>query len=540
MSTKKKTAMGVSKFDVLLTKLGTGRWNVLYFFVAGFWYLWLPGEYFGGAYMAPELAYTCLPPENSSVISISKDSCSYFVNDTDENGNETQMEYACTEWDYDNSVFTSTLTAEFDLVCGQAYLKATYQSALVFATMFTSTFSGYLADRFGRKNVVVVTQILFSVTSISISLANNFSTVLALRFITGAFFLPTTYVLAMEVCEIKNRAIVGIFTGLPWAIGTMIWGGLGYLVREWRYLRLTATLPPLLLFPCLYLIDESPRWLILRGDDTRALKVLRKASRWNNVELPPDNELKKIFLDIRLEQAQNNIQKKPRRQIKGCDWRKMPLLKLFRTPKVRLITILLSIMMFMVALSYTGVSLSGNIYGDDPFVYMVILGVTQVPSYTITAPLIKWLGRRYPIIGCFILGGVSMITLGFIPADISWLVLTLAMIGMFSVSSAWMMMAVYLTELFPTEVRMQGMGTTTLFCQIAGTIAPYIALYLGPLIPWVPSLIYGICCFIAAGAAIPLRETKGLPLLETVDDLECQAISQDIPDEDEETTKFQE
>ncbi|XP_064108577.1 organic cation transporter protein-like isoform X2 [Macrobrachium nipponense] len=537
---KGKKKMGASKFDELLAKLGTGKWNVLYFFIAGFWYLWLPGEYFGGAYLTPQLSYTCIPSENASVISIAKDSCSYTVNETDADGYDTQVEYSCTEWEYDHSVFITTLTSDFDLVCGQAYLKATYQSALVFATMFTSMFAGYLADRFGRKNVVVVTQILFCITSISISLANNFSTVLALRFITGAFFLPTTYVLAMEVCEIKNRALVGIFTGLPWAIGTMFWGGFAYLIREWRYLRLTSSLPPLLLFPCLYLIDESPRWLILRGDDTRALKVLRKAARWNKVELPPDNELKKIFLDIRLEQAQNDIQKKPRRQTPRFDWRKIPLLILIRTPKVRLITILLSIMMFMVALSYTGVSLSGNIYGDDPFVYMVILGVTQVPSYTITAPLIKWLGRKKPIIGCFILGGVSMVTLGFIPPDISWLVLTLAMIGMFSVSSAWMMMAVYLTELFPTEVRMQGMGTTTLFCQIAGTIAPYIALYLGPLIPWVPSLIYGVCCFIAAGAAIPLRETKGKPMVETVNDLENQIVRQDAPDEDAETTKFNE
>lgn len=54
---------------------------------------------------------------------------------------------------------------------------------------------------------------------------------------------------ALEVCEPRYRAAVGILTGLPWALGTMMWGGAAFAIRDWRYLQLAVSLPMLLIFP---------------------------------------------------------------------------------------------------------------------------------------------------------------------------------------------------------------------------------------------------------------------------------------------------
>lgn len=42
-------------------------------------------------------------------------------------------------------------------------------------------------------------------------------------------------------------------------------------------------------------MDESPRWLAVRGDHDRAVKILQKAGKWNKVPLPPEDEVKALM-----------------------------------------------------------------------------------------------------------------------------------------------------------------------------------------------------------------------------------------------------
>lgn len=63
------------------------------------------------------------------------------------------------------------------------------------------------------------------------------------------------------------------------------------------------------------------------------------------------------------------------------------------------------------------------------------------------------------------------------PPDIQWLVMTLAMLGKLCNSGAFMIIFVYMSEVLPTEVRLQGVGATIMTCQLGATIAPYITDY---------------------------------------------------------------
>ncbi|ROT75799.1 putative organic cation transporter protein-like [Penaeus vannamei] len=435
----------------------------------------IPPQVLSGVYLTPLINHTCLPPLLEDPVEISSDSCSYFVNNSSSGEAE---EFPCTEWEYDTSVYTNTLTSEFNLVCDRSYLRATYQSINMFGTIFTCMASGYIADRFGRKAVVLVTHLTYATLGFCISFASNFSLILALRFIMGCVGLPTIYILALEVCEIKYRSVVGILIGLPWAFGTMAWGGVAFQVRDWRWLQRCVILPFALYIPLVFIMDESPRWLIVRGQFDRARRVLQRAARWNKTQLPS-------------EEALNNLMLVEEKQEQRCT--------LLETPAL--------------------CSLSGSNFSADPFIYIVLGGLMEIPGFSLTAPIINRFGRKWPTIWGYVLSGIAILLLVFIPDNIQWLVMTLAMLGKLCNSGAFMIIFVYISEVLPTEVRLQGVSAAIMTSKVGAMVAPYVTDYVGPLVPWAPSVIFGVSSVVAGVALLPIHETLNVPMPDTIEDV---------------------
>nr|XP_053640648.1 organic cation transporter protein-like [Cherax quadricarinatus] len=463
-----------SKFDDLLTQLGTSKWNIIYFLAASFWVFMVPPQFISGVYLAPAVNYTCRPPESEEIVQISKDSCYYSTNGSSSVGLEDEP---CTEWDFDTSVFTSTLTSEFSLVCKRDHLRATYQSIYMMGTIFSPLLAGYLADRYT----------------------------------------------ALEVCEPKNRGLVGIMMGLPWALGTMLWGALAYCIREWRWLQAAVSFPILLALIPTYFIDESPRWLIVNGHYDKALKVLEKASRWNKVSLPPEEDLRALMRNIQEEsvaaaKARETVQEGSEKLFKKLS-RFLSRPGVLSNRVITVVTVIVCLDNFAASLVFDGLNLSGDNYSADPFLYIVLGGLMEVPGYTINGPIIDRWGRRVPTALSFIICGILLLTLTFIPSGLSWLVVTLALAGKVCISGAFQIIYVYSSELFPTEVRLQGLGAASVFGQLGSVILPYITTYLGPLVPWAPSVIFASLSLMAGVITMALHETAGEVLPDTITDL---------------------
>lgn len=82
---------------------------------------------------------------------------------------------------------------------------------------------------------------------------------------------------------------------------------------------------------------------------------------------------------------------------------------------MRIITFIFSLNLFISALVFCGLSLSGSNYSADPFIYIVLGGLMEVPGYSLTAPLINRVGRKWPTIFGYVLSGVAILLLVFIP-----------------------------------------------------------------------------------------------------------------------------
>ncbi|ROT74874.1 hypothetical protein C7M84_006631 [Penaeus vannamei] len=187
-------------------------------------------------------------------------------------------------------------------------------------------------------------------------------------------------------------------------------------------------------------MDESPRWLAVRGQHRRALRVLQRAARWNGVALPPRTS----FCSCSRTESRT------------------------RTPRLRTITLSLYTNYLLVGAVYFGLSLSGGDLSSDPFLYMVLTGVVELPAYTLVIPLVARYGRRAPVVAFFFMGAVALLALPFVPTG-SGESMTLALMGKMSIASAFQILDFYSSELFPTE---QCFGAASVLAGLATLALP--------------------------------------------------------------------
>ncbi|XP_047493229.1 organic cation transporter protein-like isoform X1 [Penaeus chinensis] len=526
--------MGV-KLDGLLTQLGTGKWNILHCLALSYC-VSLPAYHtLGGAFLAPKVDYACRPPDyahtNKSVTAYGmdgtdfQDDCSFFAKSPVTGRFD---EKKCTQWVFDNSTFTSSVTSEFQLVCGRGYLRATFTSIYMFGVLVGAPLNGLLADKYGRRPTVAIGSLLYSIIAIGSCWLPTLSILMIARFLLGTMhptIMKTGYILAMEVTEPRLRSVMGIMLFLPWALGTMAWGGIAYLVRDWRWLQLTVSLLTLIFLPALLFMDESPRWLVVRGYHGLALRTLQKAARWNKASLPPPHRILQILKD-----GQHEVHPTKRHNADdACSFNGLIRMYvgsafiLFRTPRLRIITLCMYIDYLIVGMVYYGLSLGGGNFSSDPFIYMVLMGVMEVPAYTVMVPVVTSFGRRAPTVFFFLFSGAVLLCLPFIPLGCGWLAVTLAMIGKMMITSAFQIIALYCSELFPTEVRTRGASTAFMMSRLGSTCSPFITEYLGAAYPWAPSVVFGVSSIVAGLATLALPETLGVALPDTIAHLEERA-----------------
>ncbi|XP_069157413.1 organic cation transporter protein isoform X2 [Procambarus clarkii] len=519
-------------FDTIITKLGTGRWNIFYLITLPYTSLMIVYHALGGAFLAPRVPFTCRPPHHhllaantttlssltNNSISNTENPCTYLV---EYGSSGDPVEEPCTHWDFDNSTFSSTITSEFGLVCGLQYLQVAYQTLYMAGNMLGSVVSGLLSDKYGRKTVIVTCSVTFTVLAIGSCWLTNIYVLLASRFLLGSLhisFTQSSYTLLMEVMGPKLRSLAGMVFYIPWSLGVVAWGGYAYLIRDWRMLQLTVSLTGLLFLPVLLVIDESPRWLMVQGRPHEALKVVKKGARWNKVSLPPDQHLLQLL-------TQQTEEEKPvgdGDSLFSSLWANLRAAAiLVRTPRLRTITFCSGLIYFAISMVYFGLSLSGGNYTSDPFLYMALTGAVEVLG-AVSVPLVTRVSRKILVIVFVLLTGASLLCLAVIPTEMEWLIITLAMAGKFAINIAFNIIILFSTELFPTEVRNRGAGTCFMLSRLGVLVAPIVTDYLVLLHTWLPSVVLGTAAVVAGLITFTLPETLNTTLYDTVTQMEQQ------------------
>jgi len=432
----------------------------------------------------------------------------------------------CTQWEYDDSVFSSTITGEYDLVCSDKYLIELAQT-FYFIGMILGVFTfGVLADIFGRKRVLVVLLVAICVTGILTSLMPTF-TLFAVMRVINAFFLigifEVNFTFVFEFAGGKWSTIVGMGMEYSWVAGWLILAVLGYLVRSWRNLMVMISVPSVLAVLLVWLVPESPRWLISKGRLEEAESILRAGAKVNGAELPADWKLHHVQKDEKQSSA--------------------TILDLFKTRTMRTKIMIIYYNFFVCAFLYFGLTLNIGDLGGDVFVNFAVSGLLEIPAYGLAMVVLLKYGRRVPYSCALISSGICLLSVGLVPRGVyhkDWPAMALALLGKTCVTFSFGAIFVYAAELVPTEIRTSAIGSASFLGRIGGIIAPWVG-KLSEVHPYLPVTIFGANAVLAGLCAFFLPETQGLPLPYTLEEAESleltNVFSRRKPDEEEQEKK---
>jgi AAHS family 4-hydroxybenzoate transporter-like MFS transporter len=153
---------------------------------------------------------------------------------------------------------------------------------------------GPLADRFGRKPMVIGTVIYFAVLTLVVAQASNLTELLVLRFLAGlglGSLLPMAVVLASEFAPRRTRGTMVTIASCGYAIGAASGGLLAAQIVPtygWQSVfYVGGVLPLILVVAMLFWLPESVRLLALRpGTGERVARTLRSINP--NLSFAPD------------------------------------------------------------------------------------------------------------------------------------------------------------------------------------------------------------------------------------------------------------
>jgi len=191
---------------------------------------------------------------------------------------------------YDTAVIAGAigyLQVKFEL---SPMLTGWAASSAIWGCVFGALFSGALSDKYGRKKVLLLSGLLFTLSALGSAIPDNLTQFVMARFIGGlgvgsASMLSPLYI--SEIAPAKIRGMLVTLYQLAIVFGINIIYIVNYLIANthdqvwnvqlgWRYMLGSEGIPAILFFILLFFVPESPRWLVKENRSDEALKILNK------------------------------------------------------------------------------------------------------------------------------------------------------------------------------------------------------------------------------------------------------------------------
>ena len=375
---------------------------------------------------------------------------------------------------YDTAVISGTIAQVTQLFQLDALQQGWYVGCALVGSIVGVLFAGILSDKLGRKLTMVISAVLFSTSALGCALSADFAQLVVYRIIGGVgigvvSIVSPLYISELAVAQYRGRlvslyqlAVTVGFLGaylvnyqlLAWAeSGTQLsvdWLNKIFITEVWRGMLGMETLPAILFFIIIFFIPESPRWLIVRGKELKAVNILEK-----------------IYNSITEAKSQLNETKSVLTSETKSEWSLLMKPGIFKAVIIGVCIAILGQFMGVNAVLYYGPSIFENagLSGGDALFYQVLVGLVNTLTTVLALVIIDKVGRK------------TLVYYG-----VSGMVLSLVLIGLYflfgdslGVSSLFLLIfflfyvfccavsicavgIALLSEMYPTKVRVLAMS----------------------------------------------------------------------------------
>lgn len=393
---------------------------------------------------------------------------------------------------YDTAVISGTVSqvsTQFSLTSLQS---GWYVGCALAGSIMGVLFAGTLSDRFGRKRTMILSAILFTLSAVGCATSSNLDQLVLYRIIGGVGIGIVSIVCPLYISEVSPASHRGRMVSLYQLAVTV--GFLGaYLMNysllnfsayfssnnallqkifgaeAWRGMLGAETLPALMFFLIIFLIPESPRWLLVKDLENKAVSVFSKIYNDTSVIAHQIDETKSML----------QSERKP-------DWKILLTPGIFRAVIIGVAIAMLGQFMGVNAVLYYGPSIfetSGLSSGDSLF-YQSLIGMVNMGTSVLALLIIDKIGRKklvYVGVSGMIL---SLLLIGFYfmtgeSSGLSSIFLLVCFLFyiFFTAGSISAVIFVFLSEMYPTRIR----GTAMSIAGLSLWVGTYL---IGQLTPW--------------------------------------------------------
>ena len=396
--------------------------------------------------------------------------------------------------------FTITGALIPNILASKFFTDATpIPSAALFGLFVGTLGQGEFTDRFGRKRILQLGILLYSIATIAAALAPTPTLFLAGRFIAGIGLgatQPLCFSYAAEFAPKRNRGRTTAFMqfiggACVWPIGTLF--ALYFLpIIDWYGIWIAIGIGGLIVVLFTFGLPESPRWLVTHGQGEQALNLLEK-------------------MGLRSPGAKVDLVKD-----ETADLRSDPIGVVFRQYRKRIIAAMICFIAFFTAALGLGAWLPNLLatrgYGI-PKALTVVLGMQLAfpLSSLFMMYALESFGRVRTSATAFVLATVFAIAFYF-SSSVAMVVIIGFLVTFFS-QLAGNSMQIFTSEVFPTNARASGFGIAQAGGRFGSAISVYVIGFLASFgLGYVMTGI-AILLLIAAVAVTQISsETKGLAL----------------------------